>query len=273
VKPRIVVDDGSIEVRAIGDGVDRIVHGRVHVVADELRGHLAATFVRNVGELDARLLFQTHRNDLIFLLGPVPPILNLFGPAALTASMYSLADLYGVSALTQSTNWSSAIIATGVRSFQLKGIPVANVAQRLLADEARREIPIDFGFQGQQYWSGREFLSLGLTPAMRSLEHLMEQQATLLRTFAQRLVEGPKRLLDQQEALLSAIKSRAFQGEDLDTAFRLLTETTARLMRIERVSIWRYTAKRDAIRCVDLYELSTSICKYGDVSSGTRPRS
>jgi diguanylate cyclase (GGDEF)-like protein/PAS domain S-box-containing protein len=55
---------------------------------------------------------------------------------------------------------------------------------------------------------------------------------------------------------LSAIKSRAFQGEDLDTAFRFLTETTARLMRIERVSIWRYTAERNAIRCVDLYELS-----------------
>jgi diguanylate cyclase (GGDEF)-like protein/PAS domain S-box-containing protein len=91
---------------------------------------------------------------------------------------------------------------------------------------------------------------------MRTPEHLMEQQATLLRTFAQRLVEGPKRLLDQQEALLSAIKSRAFQGDDLETAFRLLTETTARLMRIERVSIWRYTVGRNAIRCIDLYELS-----------------
>ena len=39
--------------------------------------------------------------------------------------MYSVAVLYGFSALTQSTNWSSAIIDTGVMSFQLKGTPVA----------------------------------------------------------------------------------------------------------------------------------------------------
>src|SRR4029079_5673832 len=58
-------------------------------------------------------------------LEPVPPIFILFGPAALTAAMYSPAVLYGLSALTQSTNWSSAIIETGVMSFQLKGTPVA----------------------------------------------------------------------------------------------------------------------------------------------------
>src|SRR5262245_40000793 len=40
--------------------------------------------------------------------------------------MKSSTDLYGVSALTQSTNSSSASIATGVRSFQLKGMPVAS---------------------------------------------------------------------------------------------------------------------------------------------------
>src|SRR6476469_108139 len=56
---------------------------------------------------------------------PVPPILILLGPAALTAAMNSVAVLYGFSALTQSTNWSSAIIDTGVMSFQLKGTPVA----------------------------------------------------------------------------------------------------------------------------------------------------
>src|ERR1700752_4565706 len=56
---------------------------------------------------------------------PVPPIFILLGPAALTAAMYSAAVLYGVSAFTHSTNWSSAIIETGVMSFQLKGTPVA----------------------------------------------------------------------------------------------------------------------------------------------------
>src|SRR5260221_613234 len=63
---------------------------------------------------------------------PVPPILNLLGPADFTASMYSLGVLYGVSEFTQRTNWSSAIIETGVRSFQLNGTPVASgVVNRL----------------------------------------------------------------------------------------------------------------------------------------------
>src|ERR1044072_5804667 len=56
---------------------------------------------------------------------PVPPIFILLGPAALTAAMYSLAVLYGFLALTQRTNWSCAIIETGVMSFQLNGTPVA----------------------------------------------------------------------------------------------------------------------------------------------------
>src|ERR1700756_2194309 len=57
-------------------------------------------------------------------LEPVPPILNWLSGAALMASTYSLAVLYDLSAFTQSTNSSSAIIATGVMSFQLKGMPV-----------------------------------------------------------------------------------------------------------------------------------------------------
>src|SRR6188508_2851882 len=57
---------------------------------------------------------------------PVPPILKVLSGAALIASTYSLTLLYGLSALTHSTNSSSAIIATGVRSFQLNGMPVAS---------------------------------------------------------------------------------------------------------------------------------------------------
>src|SRR5215207_5229362 len=46
--------------------------------------------------------------------------------------MYSVAVLYGFSAFTQSTNWSSAIIDTGVMSFHLNGTPVAiGVVNRL----------------------------------------------------------------------------------------------------------------------------------------------
>ena len=63
-----------------------------------------------------------------------------------------------------------------------------------------------------------------------------------------------ERLLDQQAALTALTNGQVFQSEDLGQAFRLLTETAARSLGVERVSLWRYTEDRTAIRCVDLYE-------------------
>ena len=53
---------------------------------------------------------------------PVPPM-RILPPAARTCSMNSVADFAGLLALTQSTNWSSAIMDTGVNSVQSK-VPV-----------------------------------------------------------------------------------------------------------------------------------------------------
>ncbi|MDQ3564543.1 MAG: diguanylate cyclase [Pseudomonadota bacterium] len=63
-----------------------------------------------------------------------------------------------------------------------------------------------------------------------------------------------ERLLEQQAALTALTKGQVFQSEDLGQAFRLLTETAARSLGVERVSLWRYSEDRTAIRCVDLYE-------------------
>lgn len=63
-----------------------------------------------------------------------------------------------------------------------------------------------------------------------------------------------KRLLEQQAALTALTQSRLFHGEALEQAVELVTEWAAHLMRIERVSLWRYTETRSAIRCEDLYE-------------------
>jgi hypothetical protein len=55
-----------------------------------------------------------------------------------TAARYSFAVLYGVSALTQRMKRSSASRATGVKSFQLNGVPVASgVVNRLERDDQR----------------------------------------------------------------------------------------------------------------------------------------
>jgi len=66
--------------------------------------------------------------------------------------------------------------------------------------------------------------------------------------------ERRERLLEQQAALASLTQSPVFHGDDLEETIRHVTGMAARLMRIERVSLWRYTEARTVIRCIDLYE-------------------
>ncbi len=64
-----------------------------------------------------------------------------------------------------------------------------------------------------------------------------------------------ERLLAQHEALAALTKSPVFRGDDPAAALRLLTETAARTLAVDRVSLWRYSEDRSAIDCIDLYEL------------------
>ena len=80
-----------------------------------------------------------------------------------------------------------------------------------------------------------------------------------------------ERLLEQQAALTALTKSQVFQSEDLGQAFRLLTETAARSLGIERVSLWRYSEDRAAIRCVDLYQLGADRHSAGASSRPALP--
>jgi hypothetical protein len=78
------------------------------------------------------------------------------------------------------------------------------------------------------------------------------------------LRQSGERLLQQQATLVSLSNTEVFAGSDLDATFRLLVEGAARTLRVERVSIWRFTKDRRTIRCRVLYELSS-----GKFSAGT----
>ena len=62
------------------------------------------------------------------------------------------------------------------------------------------------------------------------------------------------RLLEQQAALAALTSSEVFNNENVQEALQLATETAARLMGVERVSLWRYRRSRASIVCIDLYE-------------------
>ena len=65
------------------------------------------------------------------------------------------------------------------------------------------------------------------------------------------------RLLEQQQALAALTRSEIFSGDNPTQTIQLLTRTSAHQMGIERVSLWRITEDRSAIRCIDLYKRST----------------
>src|SRR5438034_224525 len=72
---------GPPMARALG----RVVHGRVHVLADQVDAHLAAPLEGHVGELDAReSLLELDREDLVFLRRAGAPHQTL-APLALLA--------------------------------------------------------------------------------------------------------------------------------------------------------------------------------------------
>jgi PAS domain S-box-containing protein len=80
------------------------------------------------------------------------------------------------------------------------------------------------------------------------------------------------RLIRQQSALTELTRSRFFQSSDLQRALRHITEMAARTLDIERVSLWRYSEDREAIHCIDRYELTHDRHAQGlTIPVGSRP--
>lgn len=65
-----------------------------------------------------------------------------------------------------------------------------------------------------------------------------------------------ERLLERQNSVLMELtKSPALSTGDLDTAFKEITEAAAKVVNVERVSIWMFNEDHTKIVCEDLYEL------------------
>lgn len=69
----------------------------------------------------------------------------------------------------------------------------------------------------------------------------------------------------QRAAIEALALSQSEGGKELDTILREVTESVARCLDVERVSVWRFSEERDALVCVVLYELSKSAHECGSV--------
>ena len=72
-----------------------------------------------------------------------------------------------------------------------------------------------------------------------------------------------RRYLVQRNALISLTKTISPEGSEILKAFQRITEATAKTLEVGRVSIWKFSEDRRAIRCLDLFELAS-----GEHSSG-----
>lgn len=70
-------------------------------------------------------------------------------------------------------------------------------------------------------------------------------------------------LIAQQSALSAVLKSEQFHSGALDDTLRLITETAANGLCVERVSIWRLSAEATAIQCLDLFERTANAHSSG----------
>jgi hypothetical protein len=64
-------------------------------------------------------------------------------------------------------------------------------------------------------------------------------------------------------ARLDLTKLRIEDGIALETVFRLVTETAADILNVERVGVWLLVDERRALRCVDLFERSKATHSAG----------
>src|SRR5688572_22387772 len=58
----------------------------------------------------------------------------------------------------------------------------------------------------------------------------------------------------QQNALYALSAHKAFERADSAEMFPVFTETGARILDVERASVWLYADDRSRIRCMDLFE-------------------
>jgi signal transduction histidine kinase/HAMP domain-containing protein len=97
---------------------------------------------------------------------------------------------------------------------------------------------------------------LALVIAKEDLELRVEQRTQELQQEIQQRIQNERRLGQHSRALAELANHRAVSDGDLDTAFKVITETAANALEVERVSVWIYNGDRTKLQCVNLYERS-----------------
>src|SRR5215813_4808909 len=90
----------------------------------------------------------------------------------------------------------------------------------------------------------------------RAEEELRESQAQLRMRAEQALEQTGLRLAAQSKALTELTATQACGAAGFPERLHCILESCARTLAVERVSVWKFSDDRSAIRCVDLFEVT-----------------
>ena len=122
---------------------------------------------------------------------------------------------------------------------------------------------INYTKSGEKLW-----LDIDIVPVMDETgvtKHLVavERDVSERKKNEETLRANQLRYLQQRNALIALTGIDPHDNDGILTAFRRITETSARTLGVSRVSIWRYSGDRALIECVDLYELGADLHSSG----------
>jgi diguanylate cyclase (GGDEF)-like protein/PAS domain S-box-containing protein len=139
------------------------------------------------------------------------------------------------------------------------GIPAADIQIWLACyrESQQMGVPIRFEY-AQSGHSDTRWLSATVCPiadgaGTRQRFCYIAEDITDRKHAEESLLAGEERLRRQNSVLVELARSKLHNG-DLDTALRVITETAAETLEVDRVSVWLYNDERSLIGCVDLYE-------------------
>ena len=142
----------------------------------------------------------------------------------------------------------------------------------LMRGEPVRAEILNYRKNGQELWLEVDIVPVNGTDGRPAYQVGVMRDATDRKRAEDEARATEERYVRQRNALIALTDLPPLALDDEESAFHRITEGHARALGVARVSIWRYTADRMAIRCVDLYELETHRHSSGMVlTAGTCP--
>src|SRR5262245_59986321 len=131
----------------------------------------------------------------------------------------------------------------------------AGLVERLRQDGRADEVLLGYGRSNEPTtrWArvASRLISFEGEPAVLSVFNDVTDQVA-----AEQALRGSEQRLVEQSEALTALTAHQASTPGFSERLAMLVQTTAQTLRAERVSLWRFVDNREAILCLDLFQLT-----------------